>query len=114
NSEPPVFTSSCENQILCFNLGCEAAVSFSATATDDKTAPENIFFTYVLKDTFGTIIRSGTGSTFGDTLSGGIYDLTWTAEDRCGNINTCSYQVQVKDCQAPSSICLSGITTTLM
>lgn len=115
NSEAPVFDSTaCENQIICFGDGCEGIVSLSAIATDDKTLPGNILYGYTIRDTSGLVISSGQGNTYTDTLEGGIYDVVWTAADRCGNVGTCAYQIQVKDCSAPTPIAVSGLITSLM
>ncbi|MBK8722154.1 MAG: HYR domain-containing protein [Saprospiraceae bacterium] len=44
----------------------------------------------------------------------GTYNITFTAEDGCGNISNCLTKLTVRDAKAPNPVCLNGISITLM
>jgi len=44
----------------------------------------------------------------------GIYNISFTAEDGCGNITNCITKLTVRDAKAPNPVCLNGISITLM
>lgn len=44
----------------------------------------------------------------------GTHKIKWIASDGCGNESVCEYQFVVKDCKAPTIVCLNGLTGNLM
>ncbi|HKJ41636.1 MAG TPA: hypothetical protein VKA27_06045 [Sunxiuqinia sp.] len=81
-------TVSTEPEACSYTAGTE----FDATATDvcsGAVTPD-----WSIEDEDGT--RTGTASIAGEVLKPGMSTITWTAEDACGNVATCSFDVWVK------------------
>lgn len=116
NNVAPVF-SECEDQEVCsYDDDCTSElVTFSAHANDDCTDSLHLLYIWSLDiDDDGTIDESGEGIEFTRELLYGDHRVFWTAEDGCGNSETCNYKVTVRDCKNPTPYCTSSITTTIM
>ncbi|MCW5921832.1 MAG: HYR domain-containing protein [Saprospiraceae bacterium] len=44
----------------------------------------------------------------------GTHKIKWTISDGCGNEETCEYHFVVKDCKAPTVVCLHGLSVNIM
>ncbi|MBX2893381.1 MAG: HYR domain-containing protein [Saprospiraceae bacterium] len=44
----------------------------------------------------------------------GTHKIKWTITDGCGNEETCEYHFVVKDCKAPTVVCLHGLSVNIM
>ncbi|MCB9316679.1 MAG: hypothetical protein H6569_11115 [Lewinellaceae bacterium] len=44
----------------------------------------------------------------------GKHKIKWLVQDGCGNEQTCEYFFEVKDCKAPTVVCLNGLSTSIM
>jgi hypothetical protein len=44
----------------------------------------------------------------------GTHKIKWTITDGCGNETYCEYQFIVKDCKAPTVVCLNGLSVNIM
>lgn len=44
----------------------------------------------------------------------GTHKIKWVAEDNLGNNQVCEYPIVVKDCKAPTVVCLNGLSVNLM
>jgi len=44
----------------------------------------------------------------------GTHKIKWTITDGCGNETYCEYQFVVKDCKAPTVVCLNGLSVNIM
>ncbi len=44
----------------------------------------------------------------------GTHKIKWIVEDGCGNENTCEYTFVVKDCKAPTVVCINGLSVNIM
>ncbi|MEM9549173.1 MAG: hypothetical protein AAGA77_24515, partial [Bacteroidota bacterium] len=114
NTIPPTFTTACVDTLICApNNECNAIVSLSIDAEDD-CLDDTPFITYsyvinVNNDSNTSNDISGQGNSFSHELEQGVHEVTWTAQDRCGNDTTCTYLVTVEECKAPTAICLSGL-----
>gem|GEM_PF-3020839 len=115
NSVKPVFTSSCADRTVCaVNAECDAVVRLGAHATDDCTDVQDLTYDYkVDTDNNGSVDHYATDDTFAIRLPRGIHKISWRVEDRCGNFTDCSYLVTVKECKAPTPVCLYGLSTNL-
>jgi len=44
----------------------------------------------------------------------GTHKIKWIISDGCGNENVCEYSFVVKDCSAPTVVCMNGLTVNMM
>lgn len=44
----------------------------------------------------------------------GTHKIEWIANDKCGNESICKYEFVVKDCKAPTVVCLNGLSINIM
>jgi subtilisin-like proprotein convertase family protein len=44
----------------------------------------------------------------------GKHKIKWFVSDGCGNETVCEYQFTVKDCKAPTVVCVNGLTANVM
>jgi hypothetical protein len=44
----------------------------------------------------------------------GTHKVEWIAKDNCGNVSICKYEFKVKDCKAPTVVCLNGLSINIM
>ncbi len=44
----------------------------------------------------------------------GTHKIKWIASDGCGNESVCEYEFVVKDCKAPTVVCINGLSGNLM
>jgi hypothetical protein len=82
---------------------CKYTISgteFNATATDNCGIAPPLTYTYT-----GPTSGSGNTSLNGVMLDKGLYTITWKATDVNGNMNTCSFTVDVKDNELPKITC---------
>ncbi len=114
NTVPPTILSGCTDTLICApNNECNAVVSLGIEAEDDCDADsEYMFYSYTINvnsdlNTANDI--SGETSSFSHDIENGVHEVTWTVTDRCGNPTTCSYTLTVKECKAPTAVCLSGL-----
>lgn len=101
---PPVMQ--CPSNItVSTDANCKATVNIPhPTATD--ACSQNVIITS----------SSTLGSGYGpfNNVAIGTYPVTFTANDGCGNVTTCTMTIVVKDTKKPTPYCQSGIVTTLM
>ncbi|MGK0364586.1 MAG: hypothetical protein ACI85O_001643 [Saprospiraceae bacterium] len=55
----------------------------------------------------------GTGRNYSD-VAPGTYSVSVTATDNCGNQSNIVYEVEVRDCKAPTPYCVGGLVVELM
>lgn len=44
----------------------------------------------------------------------GKHKIEWIANDKCGNETLCKYEFTVKDCKAPTVVCINGLSINMM
>ncbi len=91
DNEPPVL-SNCSDDVV-IGVGdelCEATVSFSA--------PE-------VSDNCGATLSQVEGPQSGESLTPGVYTVTYQAIDDAGNAAECSFNITVEDNIAPEFLC---------
>ncbi|MBK8921813.1 MAG: T9SS type A sorting domain-containing protein [Saprospirales bacterium] len=44
----------------------------------------------------------------------GKHKIEWIANDKCGNETLCKYAFTVKDCKAPTAVCINGLSINIM
>jgi len=47
-------------------------------------------------------------------LPHGKHKIKWIVSDGCGNEKVCEYEIIVKDCKAPTVVCLNGLSVNIM
>ncbi len=117
NTIAPNFTTSCRDTAICQypNTCASSSITLSVTATDDCTPNNRIKYSWKADaGDNGTTDFTGNGNSLSQALPFGTNRITWSAEDGCGNVRTCSYKVQIKDCKKPTPICINGLTIDLM
>jgi hypothetical protein len=115
NTVKPVFGACADITVCAYGENCDGFVDLKQTATDDCTPFEKLIWKYSI-DFFndGSINKTGTTADASGTYKVGKHKITWTVEDKCGNVATCTYFVNVNDCKKPTPYCLSEITTVIM
>ncbi len=108
----PEFTgNTCKNDTICqYPTDCGPdALTLTASAKDNCTPETNLKYHYFV-DLKNNGTNDGTGNSAGVTLtkatglSYGMHMITWSVEDNCGNVKTCSKSVLVKDCKKPTPV----------
>ncbi|MEO0038085.1 MAG: hypothetical protein RIQ59_1296 [Bacteroidota bacterium] len=100
DTEAPVFTDCPTNQILTIGMytsTCNGAATNWAIphATDNCSNP---------------IITQIAGPSSNNTLSVGLYEITYKAEDAAGNFSTCTFYVNVINTTDPIIVCPQSVT----
>jgi hypothetical protein len=47
-------------------------------------------------------------------LPHGVHKIKWFVTDGCGNESVCEYTIIIKDCKAPTVVCLNGLSVNIM
>ena len=55
----------------------------------------------------GSVDASGTGRNANGVHDYGQHSITWTITDHCGNVNSCTYDFEIRDSKPPTPYCLS-------
>ena len=115
NTVKPEFINPSDTIETCTaNGACGGDVFLSIAATDDCTDEEDIVYGYELdEDNDGDVDLEGADSSLVVALALGEHSIKWIAEDRCGNIQTFHQLIIVKECKAPTPICLRGLSVSL-
>jgi len=116
NSVAPTFLSCQDMEVCSYDEDCMSElVTITALAEDDCTDSMDLVYLWELDlDNDGTVDDAGQGHTFNKELTLGTHSVSWTVEDGCGNLEFCSYEIEVTDCKNPTPHCRSSITTTIM
>ncbi len=114
NSLPPTITSCDDLDVCIYSDACEIEVTATGTATDDCTDPDDLGYSYQLDiGNDGIYNINGNGSTLTHVLPIGSHSILWSVQDGCGNVETCTQQVNVNDCKAPTAYCINGLSISL-
>jgi len=124
----PVVT--CLDDTVCiFSENCDLpSVLIPFSATDNCTSPELISFRWELNENPSAadlLAKAYNKSSIDKRSSGDIKALsivqpqgrslvTVIAEDNCGNEDTCTFVLTVRDCKKPTPYCFNGIATVIM
>lgn len=112
----PVLT--CKDTVFCTYVdGCKEIFSLPFSATDNCTPSSQIGYKWELDaGADGTIDKRSIPNVknFSEELASGTYRLTVYATDHCGNDDTCTINLTVKDCKQPTPYCFNGIATVVM
>ena len=112
NKVAPDFTgNTCKNDTICqYPTDCGPdPLTLCATAKDDCTPDAQLKYSYFIDiDNNGTLDLQGIGSCVTITKANGLkygrHMITWSVEDNCGNVRTCTKSFLVKDCKKPTPV----------
>ena len=142
-TDPVIFCDYTSNDPAQYNNGhinlCEGPVDLGIKVTD-VCSKADILLSYRLfldldgNGTMETYISSSAPNAWpidkmvvgGDTLMAniafptgfglpyGTHKIEWIANDKCGNETICKYEFIVKDCKAPTVVCINGLSINIM
>lgn len=109
NNIAPQFDEHCRDTLICAEgFGCSALVEYSVSATDDCSQAEDLVYNYTIDINNNRVIDlKGVGNTISELLPQGIHKVTYTVSDPCGNVESCSRFLEVKECKAPTAECIA-------
>jgi|GEM_PF-1449629 len=115
NTVSPAFGEECMSIDNHGTTGeCSVSVVLTANVTDDCTASEELVVDYTISFEGGAT-ASGRGLSYSSTaVPFGRHEITWTAQDRCGNSTVCTQEFLLEDDKAPTPYCLGEVTTVIM
>ncbi|MBC7776988.1 MAG: hypothetical protein H7246_16270 [Phycisphaerae bacterium] len=92
-------------------------------AFDQRPVPANLFWRFALKNTVVGDVASYKLHWVNDAAPGiaelpelayGFHKVRWIVTNSAGAVKTCEKQFQVKDCKAPTVVCLNGLSVNIM
>ena len=112
NNIAPDFTgNTCKNDTICqYPTDCGPdPVVLCATAKDDCTPDDQLKYSYFIDlNNDGTNDINGKSSCVTITRNNGLkygrHMITWSVEDNCGNVKTCTKVFIIKDCKKPTPV----------
>ncbi|MBK8565597.1 MAG: HYR domain-containing protein [Saprospiraceae bacterium] len=102
DNQAPAFVNPPTNVMASSTTGCNGNVILPLPQVSDCSNHVSIVATGAL----------GTGFSF-QNVPAGIYSMTYTAADGCGNTSTHSFTVSVGDTGTPTAYCQNGLIVTL-
>jgi hypothetical protein len=138
-ADPVIFCDYTGNDPSQYGSACEGPVAFSASITDDCSVASDLTLAYrfyldldgngsmesyvsssspgawpITTSISGNVVTGTIQFPTGFGLPYGNHKIEWIAGDRCGNERLCKYDFVVKDCKAPTVVCLNGISVNIM
>jgi len=103
-----------EKVITCDVRDCEAFISLVNPDADDCVSDEMLNWSYSIdQDNDGTYDITRDGSDASGYYPFGTHKILWRVEDGCGNEETCTSLIELKDCKKPTPYCRSVITVLM-
>lgn len=119
NTIAPHFVYGCQDvEVPGYEENCKGRYIDHPHVEDDCTPVEHLKWDYKI-DLWGdgsyNISHAGTGQPYiNELLPHGWHKILWNVSDACGNYQTCTYKIHVKDQKAPSPVCIYGLSTVVM
>lgn len=116
NTIEPVINN-CQDMTVDVFGDCEGQVSILLDATDDCTPAEELLYTNEINlynDDVPDPSFDGNSNGLSETLPVGIHEVKWTVEDKCGNIERCTFLLTVRDGKKPTPYCRGTVVTAVM
>ena len=117
NTGDPEIVGDCPDRVKCtFNASCEPGpIDLLMTATDDCT-PDSLLSWVFEIDLYNDGSIDSTGYTNDTTriFPVGVHKIYWMVQDRCGNQDRCEELVELRNCTAPTPVCIQGLSVDLV
>ena len=117
NSLDPEITGACEDIFVCVeNLNCAPdSILLTNTGIDDCTPEEQLRWEFNI-DLFsdGVINIVGNGNEYKNLFHFGAHIIHWKLIDNCGNETVCSQNFEIRNCKAPTPVCINGLAIDLI
>lgn len=68
----------------------------------------------IVKSVSGDTLSANIALPTGVGLPYGKHKIEWITNDHCGNEAICKYEFEVRDCKAPTVVCLNGLSINIM
>jgi hypothetical protein len=68
----------------------------------------------IVKSVSGDTLSANIALPAGVGLPYGKHKIEWITNDHCGNEAICKYEFEVRDCKAPTVVCLNGLSINIM
>ena len=127
NTEAPVITNCDDVSVCSYDPACiNTFIELSINATDDcDPTGDDLSYSYEIDiNNDGSFEYSSGSNPFAQpgnapneadgTYPIGTHRILWTVRDFCGNVETCSHLIDVKNCKAPTAYCYNGLAAELM
>ncbi len=116
NTVAPTIDALSTIEVETFDVNCAAAhVDLVATGSDDCTSEEGLNWSYEIdEDRDGDVDYFGLGNDASGLYDIGIYTITWTVHDECGNFVSADQDFEVINAKPPTPICIYGLSTQLV
>ncbi|MCC6410527.1 MAG: T9SS type A sorting domain-containing protein [Saprospiraceae bacterium] len=113
------------NNVQFNNANTPNYLGGTARAFDGRPVASNQKYGFALQTTTNLADKTKTASVRWNTLQSpanyqvpqlpyGTHKIKWIVEDGCGNETICEYMFTVKDCKAPTVVCLNGLSVNIM
>ena len=110
-------TVSCVNNATIQNSEPNCGATFVNLLVNANTGctqnQGSLNISYVVKNSAGVTINTGTGANASQSFNNGSYTVTFTVEDGCGNVEICTHSFTVVDASVPTAVCPTSPTVTL-
>jgi len=111
------------NNVQFNNAGNPNFTGGTPSAFDERLVPSNQKYGFALQTT--VVGNKKTAAVRWNTLQAqntfvipelpyGTHKIKWIVEDGCGNETVCEYTFIVKDCKAPTVVCINGLSVNIM
>ncbi len=112
DNDAPTLTVS-DTTVIFETLACSTGlVTLSASAVDCTPAAD-LVWNYTITQG-ANIVASGNTPTVVDSFEVGLYTISYTVEDRCGNLSAGAYDFEVVTLKAPTATCHFGLSAPLV
>lgn len=112
NAAPTITSPTTSILVLTYDDSCQdGQIVLTASATDCTPANELKWNYIVTKE--GLVFLTGTGHDASGTYPVGIYNITFTVEDNCGNLAQTSYDFEIRNAKTPTAVCNYGLSAAL-
>lgn len=109
----PQFVPACKDTTFRdADNACSVLVNLTSNATDNCTRPQDLLYSFIVSQNGATIL-TGNSKTIQHTFALGIYNVSWTVDDRCGNTTSCSYVLRVRENKAPTPLAMERLAIGL-